>query len=280
MAKTKIAILGAAGMLGTDLTAACRKYGIDASVFDLPEFDITKNSDIADAVKDVTAVVNCAAYTNVEKAETESELAYRVNAEAVGKLAAFAKKAGIWVMHISTDFVFDGKSSTPYIETDTVNPVNVYGKSKFAGEQLLIESGCNHCILRLQWSYGLAGNNFIAKLISLVKQKRVLRVVDDQVGSPTATTETAEVICRLLQNRPKGLFHFAAEGYVSRFEMAKFIFDKLDTSVSLSSCSSSDFATAAERPLNSRFDCSKIKPLLDGQIKPWQVPLENFLRKL
>jgi len=126
----------------------------------------------------------------------------------------------------------------------------------------------------------LHGNNFVTKLIQHVKTNKTLKVVDDQIGSPTATTEVAKVICKLLQTKPVGLFHFASLGYVSRYEMAKFIFDKLSIGISLSPCKSSDFVAAAARPLNSRFDCSKIKALLDEPIAPWQMPLELFLRQL
>ncbi len=267
-------------MLGSDLASACQQRRPDAAVFDLPEFDITSEQDLRDALKDIKVVINCAAYTNVEKAESEAELAYKVNAESVGRLGAFARQADIWVLHISTDFVFDGNSDRPYVETDIPNPINAYGASKLAGERLLVESRCAHCIMRLQWTYGLSGNNFVTKLIGRAKTNKKLNVVDDQIGSPTATTEAAKVICSLVQKKPQGLFHFASAGYVSRFEMAKFIFDKLNMSVDLSSCKSTDFSTAAARPLNSRFDCSKIKLLLRDPIKPWQVALEHFLRQL
>jgi len=267
-------------MLGSDLALACRQHQLDTTVLDLPEFDITNEKHLSNALKGVDAVINCAAYTNVEKAESETELAYKVNAEAVGKLGLAAKNIGVWVLHISTDFVFDGASDKPYIETDTPNPINAYGASKFAGEELLIESRCRHCIMRVEWTYGSAGNNFVAKLVKLAKAGKSLKVVDDQIGSPTATTEVAGVICKLLQKKPQGLFHFASAGYVSRFEMAKFIFDKLNMSVDLNSCKTTDFPAAAKRPLNSCFNCGKINALLDGPIEPWQVPLERFLETL
>jgi len=280
MAEEKIAILGGKGMLGSDLALACHQEGIKITVLDLPEFDITNEQQLSCVLDGVKAIINCAAYTNVEKAESQADLAYKVNAEAVGKLGSLAKKAGIWVLHISTDFVFDGKSDKPYVETDTPNPINTYGKSKLAGEQLLIESGCRNCIMRVQWTYGTNGNNFVTKLVSSAKQGRKLKIVNDQIGSPTATTEVAKAICDLLQKKPEGLFHFASEGYISRFEMAKFIFDKLGTEVDLNSCKTSDYPSAAERPLNSRFDCSKIKALLGKPIESWQNPLEVFLKLL
>ena len=277
---TRIAILGGKGMLGTDLADTCKRHGLDVQVFDLPEFDITNSQQLKQAVGAADIIVNCAAYTNVDGAESEADLAYQVNAEAVGRLGAIAKDADKWLLHISTDFVFDGRLNRPYVETDPPGPVNKYGKTKLTGEQLLGESGCKHCILRVEWTYGLHGNNFVTKMIQRAKKDKTVKVVDDQIGSPTATTEVAEVICKLLPKKPEGIFHFASTGYVSRYEMAKFIFDKLSLDVNLLPCKTGDFVSAAERPLNSRFDCSKIKDLLDEQIEPWQVPLEHFLRQL
>ena len=277
---TRIAILGGRGMLGTDLAKICRQEGFDVKVFDLPEFDVTHSRQLKEAVDSAKIIINCAAYTNVDGAEREADLAYQVNAEAVGRLGALVKEANAWLLHISTDFVFDGRLDRPYVETDPPNPINEYGRSKLAGEQLLGHSGCRHCIMRVEWTYGSAGKNFVTKLIQRAKTDKVLKVVDDQTGSPTATTEVANIICKLLRIKPVGVFHFASAGYVSRYGMAEFIFDKLSMDVNLLACKTSDYASAAARPLNSRFDCSKIEALLDEAIEPWQGPLERFLWQL
>jgi len=278
MAEGTIAILGAKGMLGTDVTELCVGHRLHIKALDLPEFDITDSEQLKEAVDDSDIIVNCAAYTDVDSAESEYELAYKVNAEAVGRLGAIAEQAGKYVMHISTDFVFDGRSNRPYIETDPPNPINAYGKSKLAGEQLLIESGCANCIIRIEWTYGRAGNNFVKKVLTKAKTKDELKIVDDQTGSPTATTEVARIICRLLGERPEGLFHFASAGYVSRFDMARFILDKTGTDVKVRACKSGDFSAPAKRPLNSRFNCDKIQALLDKPIEQWEAPLERFLK--
>ena len=280
MAEAVVTILGGRGMLGSDLGIACEHQGFDVKVFDLPEFDITEPRDMRRAVDAADMIVNCAAYTNVDGAERETELAYRVNAEAVGRLGEAARAAGKWVLHLSTDFVFDGEMDRPYVETDTPNPVNEYGKSKLAGERLLSDSGCTHCIMRVEWTYGMHGENFVTKLVKLAKIRRELKVVEDQVGSPTATTEVAAAICKLLHRRPEGLFHFANTGYVGRYEMARFIFDKVRMDVEVLPCKTSDYASAARRPLNSRFDCGKISAFLGEPIECWQVPLERFLGRL
>jgi dTDP-4-dehydrorhamnose reductase len=275
-----IAILGGRGMLGTDLAKKCGQEGFVVKVFDLPEFDITNSQQLKEAVGSAKIIVNCAAYTNVDGAESETKLAHQVNAEAAGRLGAFVKEAKAWLLHVSTDFVFDGRLDRPYVETDLANPVNKYGMSKLAGEQLLSQSGCRHCIMRVEWTYGQAGENFVTKLIQRAKTGKALEVVDDQTGSPTGTTEVARIICKLLQVQPEGVYHFASSGYVSRYGMAEFIFDKLSIDVNLLACKTSDYASTAARPLNSRFDCSKIAALLDEPIEPWQIPLERFLRQL
>jgi dTDP-4-dehydrorhamnose reductase len=275
-----VAILGGKGMLGTDLADICEQQGFEVKVYDLPEFDITDPNQLRQVTRTAGTIVNCAAYTDVDGAESEPELAYQVNAAAVGRLGAMVKEANAWLLHISTDFVFDGKLDRPYVETDIPNPINEYGKSKLTGERLLVESGCAHCIMRVEWTYGSHGDNFVTKLIERAKAGNALKVVDDQIGSPTATVEAAKVICKLLRRKPQGIFHFASAGYVSRYEMAKFMFDKLLMDVDLSPCKTGDYVCAAERPLNSRFDCSKIKALLHEQIESWQGPLERFLRGL
>jgi dTDP-4-dehydrorhamnose reductase len=276
----RIAILGGRGMLGTDLARISRQEGFDPVVLDLPEFDITNTDHARQAVSSAEVIVNCAAYTNVDGAESEKDLAYAINAEAVGRLGTVVRDAGKYLLHISTDFVFDGRSDKPYVETDLAHPINTYGRSKLTGEGFLAESGCQHCIVRVEWTYGLAGNNFIKKLMQRAKAGNALKVVDDQVGSSTATTEVSKAICELLQKRPEGLFHFAAAGYVSRYDIAKFIVDKLSMDIDVIPCKTSDFPSPATRPLNSRFNCSKIQGLLSEPIEHWQKPLERFLGRL
>ena len=277
---TGIAVLGGRGMLGSDLVKICQQQGINPIVYDLPEFDITDVDQVRQAVASADMIVNCAAYTNVDGAESQAELAYQVNAEAVGRLGKIVRQAGKWVFHISTDFVFDGHGDKPYVETDIPNPINTYGKTKLAGEQLLAGSGCEYCIVRVQWTYGKAGNNFVTKLIQRAKSQQMLKVVDDQTGSPTSTIEAAKAICELVKKKPEGIYHFAGAGYVTRYGTAEFILEKLSMNIELLPCKTSDFPSPATRPLNSRFDCSKIKYLLNEPIKQWQDPLELFLRQL
>jgi len=267
-------------MLGADVATACAAAGYVVQAYDLPEFDITDPDQVREAVDACDVIVNCAAYTDVDGAESNAALAQKVNGEAVGRLGQLARECGKWVLHISTDFVFDGALERPYVESDEAEPVNAYGKSKLAGERLLAESGCSHCILRLEWTYGVHGASFVTKLIELAQVGNTLRVVDDQIGSPTATTVVAAAICELIERRTEGIFHLANSGYVSRFGIAQFVVDQLGLDVVVEPCPSSSYETPARRPLNSRLDCSKIQALLTTPLEPWQGPLERFLRQI
>ena len=273
-----IALLGAKGMLGSDLSAIAAGRGHVVNRLDLPAFDITRPEHVEQAAADCDVIINCAAYTNVEKAESEPDAACKVNAEAVGRLGDIAKTHDTPVLHISTDFVFDGTLDRPYVETDTPHPISAYGLSKWRGEQALAASGCRHAIIRVEWTYGRHGVNFIEKLLAAARAGKPLRVVDDQVGAPTATTTVSEAICDLLAGGvPEGVFHLAADEYVSRYGMAQFMFDTLDMRVDLSPCKTSDFPSAAQRPLNSRFDCSKIEAALGRPLEHWKESLGRYL---
>ncbi len=267
-------------MLGRDVAAVCEARGCAVRVYDLPEFDVTNGDHLRQAVETAEVVINCAAYTNVDGAESQAELAHRVNGAAVGRLGQLARHHGKWVLHFSTDFVFDGALDRPYVEADRPNPINEYGRSKLAGEELLRESGCAYCLVRLEWTYGRHGRSFITKLVERTRTGGPLRVVCDQVGSPTATTEVAKAVGDLLVQRAQGLFHFASAGYVSRYDMAAFILNRLGAPTELKTCLTSDYPAPAVRPLNSRFDCRKVASVLREPIAAWQHPLERFLREL
>ncbi len=278
----RVVVLGAKGMLGVDLMAELSSAQIPAVGYDLPECNIVNSEDVVRAIQNASVIINCAAYTNVEKAESEKETAFRVNGEAVGKLGLLAKAKNIPILHISTDFVFDGMQDRPYRETDSANPVSAYGASKYAGEQALAASGCRACIVRVQWTYGKNGVNFIKKLLDAATAGKPLRVVDDQMGSPTATTAVAEILRRMIQlpTFPQGIYHLAAGGYVSRYEMAEFLFSGLKMNVNLTPCKTSDFPSAARRPLNSCFDCAKLEKMLNTKIDSWQTMLTHYLETL
>lgn len=272
-----VAILGGRGMLGSDLSACLRQHGYAARALDLPEWDITRSDHLEQALRGAAVAVNCAAFTNVDRAEEQPELALAVNATAVGNLGRLAKKTGVFVVHISTDFVFDGRSDRPYRETDTPAPINVYGKTKWKGELALRESACDHAILRVEWSYGRHGVNFIGKFLEHAQGGGELKVVNDQCGAPTWTRDSAEILLRLIRGRCRGLYHFANAGYASRYDVACFVAERLKIAARVIPCAGGEYPELARRPANSRFDTAKIRTALDCPIRSWQDALAEFL---
>ena len=275
----KLAIIGK-GMLGSELAdlATAAKWKI--STYDLPEFDLTNAQQLEKLLNSADCIVNCAAYTNVDKAESEKDICTAVNATALKSLGKLLAASNKYLVHISTDFVFGDLTDEAQDENSQTNPLSVYGATKLAGEQNLLSSGCKCGIIRVQWSYGSKGNNFITKILELAKKLPELKVVDDQTGAPTWTKDMARAIMDFLTNQTQGLYHFAAAGYTSRFEVAKEIvkYFKLDTK--LTPCKSSEFPAPADRPHNSKFDCAKIDKVLSFKRPAWQDSLKQFLDEI
>ncbi len=273
-----LAIIGGKGMLGTDLAAVARDNGMAVKIYDLPEFDITNRNDLEKVVNSADWIVNCAAYTQVDRAESEPGICTAVNAVAVCELGKLVNRKNKYLVHISTDFVFGDTLKRPLREDDPPHPLGVYGRTKLEGERLLDDTGCRHAIMRVQWTYGKHGENFITKILSLAKKLDKLKVVDDQLGAPTHTVDMARAIMALLRKQAEGLYHFAAEGYATRYEVAAFIFKELKINIPLSPCSSDEFPAPAKRPKNSRFNCEKIDGVLDFVRPTWRDSLGSFLQ--
>ncbi len=275
----KLAVIGK-GMLGSEAAKLAAAAGWEVSTYDLPEFDLTDKRQLQKLVDAADCIVNCAAYTNVDKAETEQDICMAVNATAPGLLGEFAANAGKYVVHISTDFVFGDLTDAPQSENDPTNPLSVYGAAKLAGEQNLLASGCKCGIIRVQWSYGANGNNFITKILELAKKLPKLKVVEDQAGAPTRTRDMARAIMDFLQNQTQGLYHFAAAGYTTRFEVAGAIVEHFKLDTELVPCKSSEFPAPAARPHNSKFDCGKIDKILSFSRPAWQDSLKQFFDEI
>lgn len=276
----KIGITGASGMLGKEINemlSSSENY--DLLLFDLPEYDINNSDVIKKIVDSSDIIVNCAAYTAVDKAEDEIKKCYQINSNSVKNLAETASFYGKYIIHISTDFVFGDITDSPLNEYSETNPLGIYGKSKLEGEELLADTSRNYSIIRIQWTYGKHGNNFISKVIDLSEEMDSFSVVTDQVGSPTATADVAKAIQCFIEKRPIGLFHFASRGYVSRFEVAKYILKTLKINKTINPCTSEKFPTPAKRPKNSKFDCSKIDKILDYERPTWDSSLNIFLKE-
>jgi dTDP-4-dehydrorhamnose reductase len=277
MKRQVISILGSNGMLGSDLAPILFKAGYLVRCWKRPTWDICSQRDIERAVREVDVVINCAAYTDVNRAQKDRSTAYLVNKDAARNVAVACEKFGTYGIHFSTDYVFDGFRQSPYKEEDRTNPLNYYGRSKLAGEQEFLRIHPGGCAIRLQWSYGSNGYHFLNKLLSLAQRKGSLQVVDDQFGAPTSTADIASMVLRLLEVRPSGLFHFAAEGETSRFGVACLLVRQLGLTVPVFGCSSVLLPNQAPRPKNSTFDCSKIDAVLGLQRSGWEESITQFI---
>jgi len=275
----KLAIIGK-GMLGSELADLANAADWQVTTYDLPEFNLTNVQQLKKLVDSADCIVNCAAYTNVDKAESEKDACTAVNATALKTLGKLAAGSDKYLVHISTDFVFGDLTDEPQNENNPTNPLSVYGATKLAGEQNLLASGCKCAIIRVQWSYGSKGNNFITKILELAKKLPELKVVDDQTGAPTWTKDMARAIMDFLTKQTQGVYHFAAAGYTSRFEVAKAIVEHFKLNTKLTPCKSSEFPTPASRPKNSKFDCAKIDKVLSFERPKWQDSLKKFFAEV
>ena len=232
-------------------------------------------------------IINCAAYTAVDKAEQEQELANQVNHLAVKQLAEIANKQQAKLMHISTDYVFDGESKKSYTETDETNPINIYGKTKLAGEKALQKiMPTNAIIIRTSWVYSEYGNNFVKTMLRLGKERDEISVVDDQIGSPTYATDLANVILDIVQNvefkepsQTTQIYHYSNEGEISWYEFAKEIFELTDIQCSVSSITTEQYPTPAKRPKKTLMNKDKIAKKFSVNTPDWKESLNNFLLK-
>jgi dTDP-4-dehydrorhamnose reductase len=226
-----------------------------------------------------SGVIHCAAYTAVDKAEEEKELAARVNADACGVLARACAASEIPFVMVSTDFVFDGKSERPYLETDPVGPISVYGVTKLEGERQAVEAHPEGTrIVRTQWLYGPRGNHFPKTIEALARERDELKVVDDQIGSPTSTLELSPALWDVLKNGQAGIYHGACEESCSWYEFACAIvvFCKIET-VKMTPCATEEFPRPAPRPAYSVLDCGKLTELRGKALAPWREALSTYL---
>ncbi len=225
-----------------------------------------------------TVVINCAAYTNVDNAEKEQELALRVNGWAPGTMAKAAREGGSNFFHISTDYVFDGSGERPWKEEDSPCPVNFYGLSKFEGERRVQEAEGRWCIIRTQWLFGSGGKNFVDTIRHMCLEKDEIRVVADQVGAPTYTMDLARAIARMAACGAVGIFHLANSGYASWHTVAAHIAGRVNPRCRVIPCLTDDFPRPARRPANSRLDCGRARGELGIVLRHWTEAIDEYLR--
>jgi len=283
-----ILVTGANGQLGSEIKELAKIYNKHSFVFsDLPDVDICDYNELCKYVNEhkIEAIINCAAYTAVDKAETETEIAEKVNAMAVENLVKAMQTVQGKLIQISTDYVFDGTSHTPYLETDIVNPLGVYGSTKLNGEQKVLTADINGIVIRTSWLYSSFGNNFVKTMLRLGNEKLSLNVIFDQVGTPTYARDLAVVCLEILSNNEdltsKGkLYHFSNEGVASWYDFAKAIMELGDVNCDIKPIETKDYPTPAKRPFYAVLNKGKIKTDFKIEIPYWRDSLKVCIQKL
>jgi dTDP-4-dehydrorhamnose reductase len=279
----KILVTGGNGQLATCIKDL-HNDGFDIFFASNSDLDITSQQEVKAFFKtnQLDWCINCAAYTAVDKAESDSHNAYLVNVEGTKNLALSCKDHNVKLVHISTDFVFDGEHNRPYKESDPTNPIGVYGQTKLQGEQEIIKILKECFIIRTSWLYSEHGNNFLKTMLRLAKERSQLGVVADQIGTPTYAKDLARTILNLIDNRVSnyGIYHYSNDGVASWYDFAKAIFDITGVNIKLNSISTDQFPTPAKRPYFSILDKTKAKKYLDHNIPHWRDSLIKAIQNL
>lgn len=276
----KVLITGAKGQLGIELT---KKLSTDSQVTviptDIDELDITDFQALNNYIQKIKpdTVINCAAHTKVDQCEDEYQLAKAINATGAGNLAKATLSIGASIIQVSTDYVFDGTGDVPYTEKDIPNPNTVYGKTKLEGEQLVKNINPMHYIVRTAWLYG-EGANFLKTMLCLANERKSIKVVDDQTGSPTSTTQLADVIILLMNSGKYGTYHATCEGSCTWYDFAKEIFKISGSKIDLQSCTSDEFKQKAKRPEYSVLDNKNLRVRFGYKMDDWVKALNDYLR--
>lgn len=278
----KVLVTGVNGQLGYDVVKELKQRGHQAVGVDRKEMDLTSTEQIKECIENVNpeAIIHCAAYTAVDKAEDEEELCRRVNAIATKEIAEYAKVLDIPMIYISTDYVFDGTKDGEYIEEDIPNPINVYGKTKYEGELYVQELLEKYYIVRISWVFGINGNNFIDTMLRLSKDRELLNIINDQIGSPTYTKDLALLLVDMIENDKYGIYHATNEGYCTWYEFANEIFNVSDTNIEVNPIVTSEYPTKAKRPMNSKMNKDKLN--INGFIKlrAWKDALKDYIETI
>jgi dTDP-4-dehydrorhamnose reductase len=277
----KLALVGARGMLGTDLLDRV-KGSFTCFPVDIEELDITDREKVLRWIQEIRpeVLINAAAYTDVDGCETQQELAQQVNGEAVGYMAEGCARIGAMMIHVSTDFVFDGSKEGPYTEEDAPNPLSVYGSSKRSGEERIAEHLEQFLIVRTSWLYGVHGSNFVEAILKQAEVKDRLQVVHDQVGSPTYVPDLSQALLNLLAANFMGIVHVSNSGACSWFEFARKILELSGKgNVAVDPIPSSKINRPARRPANSVLSCERYFRITGGHVRNWEEGLKDYLRE-
>lgn len=280
----KFIVLGALGMLGSDLTQVLIKRGHDVVAFSSQQCDITSRSSITAAlmphIESCDMVLNCAAYTQVDNCEIQPKKAFEVNAGGVGYLVDFTTLFNVTLVHFSTDYVFNGKKKYPYNEHDIPDPISVYGESKLEGESAIVEHKSNYYIFRVQWLYGQFGGHFIQTILNLAKDKEELSIVNDQWGSPSSTLDISRCLESFLTQKTTpafGVYHIANQGYTTWFDLASYVLSLTQSTCRVIPTTSDQFKRPAARPQNGRLNCDKFLSASGAHPLEWKEAVREYL---
>ena len=277
----KVLVTGVNGQLGHDIVEECQKRNIEAIGVDVKEMDITNVNQVNEVITETKpdAIIHCAAWTAVDKAEDEVEQCRKVNRDGTKHIVDVCEKLDLPLMYFSTDYVFDGQGEEPWHEYDERHPLNVYGKTKYEGE-LEVERLKKHFIIRISWVFGINGSNFIKTMLRLGKERKEVSVVNDQIGSPTYTYDLARLCVDMIQTKEYGTYHATNEGICSWYEFACEIFKQAKMDVIVHPVDSTQFPTRAVRPKNSRMNQTELDKHGFTRLPSWQDALERYLDTL
>ena len=280
-----ILVTGANGQLGTCIKAISNNYPLYNFVFaDSSSLDITNRNQVLQYMSNsqFDYIINCAAYTAVDLAEDDREKAFEINAKGVENLAIACKRFSCTLLHVSTDFVFDGKKNAPYLEGDNTHPLNYYGASKLNGEQIIQQALSKYVIIRTSWLFSEFGNNFVKTMVRLGQEKKELSIVADQYGSPTYAIDLAHILLTFIASSSTryGLYHFSNHGATTWYNFAAEIFKLQNQEIRLHKTTSKQFASRAIRPKYSVLETKKVKETLNVDIRNWQSALKEMLSRL
>jgi dTDP-4-dehydrorhamnose reductase len=277
----KVLVTGARGQLGYDVVERLKELNIEHIGVDKEEFDLTNEKEIKEFIKSYKpdVVVHCAAYTAVDKAEDEKELCHAVNVLGTKYVAEACKEIDAKMVYISTDYVFDGEKEEPYEVDDEPNPINYYGLTKYLGEREVQNTLKKYFVVRISWVFGKNGSNFVKTMLRLGQERKEVRVVCDQVGSPTYTHDLAKLLCEMIQTDKYGIYHATNDGYCSWYEFACEIFKTAGMDVKVTPIKSDEYPTKAKRPRNSKLSKKKLELTGFNLLPHWKDALERYIKR-
>lgn len=287
-ANMRILVTGGTGQLGSEWVDYLNREGVEFIALPSSDFDVTDHADTRRVMNNLKpdVIINCAAYTKVDQAEDEPELAYAINRDGVKNLADYCASRNMKLVHFSTDYVFPGKQEDAkhyldgYTEEAPKNPINIYGKSKLAGEEVVKASGCEFIIVRTAWLCGKHGGNFVKTMLKLAESQKELKVVDDQIGCPTFAKNLVTNCWHLVNEKQSGIFHISSTGKTTWYEFAREIFNQKGIDIKVEPVSSSEFPSKAKRPSFSLLSTQKIANIPDSELISWQDGLSSLLKEL